>query len=332
MPKISIILPVYNVEKYIAKSIESIQNQSFKDFELLVVIDGSPDKSKEIALEYAKYDNRIHILEKNNGGLSDARNYGLDRSQGEYIYFIDSDDWIESNLLEENITILEKNKLDFIIFGYFQDDTDTNENLIKRIKKIPKPAIWKKGDTSLKLDESTLGLLGYAWNKIYKREYLEENKLRFIKGISLVEDILFNSLVYTKSDTIYFNDNAYYHYINREVPTLMKTFHANSFDLVKEKGLALKEFLNTWQFTNTKETLAHNNIGGVRYCVHNLFSYKNQLTLIEKFQFVKKIITDKEVEKNILFYQPKNIQDKIYTFLIKYKLTSLIIAIALCKK
>ena len=102
-PKISIVMPMYRVEQYIEKAITSVLKQDFQDWELLVVNDGSPDKSREIASSIASGDNRIKILDKENGGLSDARNYGLDRAIGEFVHFYDSDDWIESDchLFEE---------------------------------------------------------------------------------------------------------------------------------------------------------------------------------------------------------------------------------------
>jgi len=128
MPKVSIILPVYNVEKYIAKSIQSVLNQTYQDFELLVIIDGSPDNSKQIAESFK--DDRITIYEKPNGGLSDARNYGLERAKGEFVYFMDSDDWIEPNLLKDTVCVFEKNEIDFVVFGYFLDNEDLKGNLI----------------------------------------------------------------------------------------------------------------------------------------------------------------------------------------------------------
>ena len=128
MPKISVILPVYNVEQYIAKSIHSVLNQSYIDFELIVVIDGSKDNSEVIAREFEKTDLRVKVYTKPNGGLSDARNYGLNMATGEFIYFLDSDDWIENNLLKENIEIMVDKQLDFLVFGFYQDSVDNSTN------------------------------------------------------------------------------------------------------------------------------------------------------------------------------------------------------------
>ena len=100
-PKISIIMPMYRVERYIEKAIKSVLDQDFMDWELLIVNDGSPDGSREIASVVAAGDNRIRILDKENGGLSDARNYGLDRAIGDFVHFYDSDDWIEPDSCEK---------------------------------------------------------------------------------------------------------------------------------------------------------------------------------------------------------------------------------------
>src|SRR5690606_38194995 len=124
MPQTSIILPCYNVENYLPRAIESVLNQTNPDFGLLVVIDCSPDNSKTSAEKYALNDDRMRVFEKPNGGLSDARNYGVERAKGEFIYFMDSDDFIEPDLLEDKLKTIEDENLDFIIFGYTQDDEE----------------------------------------------------------------------------------------------------------------------------------------------------------------------------------------------------------------
>ena len=204
MPKISVILPVYNVEQYIAKSIHSVLNQSYIDFELIVVIDGSKDNSEVIAREFEKTDLRVKVYTKPNGGLSDARNYGLNVATGEFIYFLDSDDWIEPNLLEDNIKILEDKNLDFIVFGFYQDNVDSNEQLIENIPHIPENNEWINSEP-IYFTPYMLNILGYAWNKIYRKGYLDKHQIKFTIGVSLVEDILFNAKVYQYADRIVFN-------------------------------------------------------------------------------------------------------------------------------
>lgn len=114
-PKISIIVPVYKAEPYLKKCIDSILNQTFKDFELILVDDGSPDRCGEICDEYALKDSRIKIIHKENGGQSSARNVGLDIAQGEYIGFVDSDDWIEPDMYKKLFKVLKNDNVDMAI-------------------------------------------------------------------------------------------------------------------------------------------------------------------------------------------------------------------------
>lgn len=320
MPKFSIILPCYNVEKYLAKSIDSVLAQTYPDFELLVVIDGSPDQSIKIAEKYATKDSRIKVFEKENGGLSDARNYGLERAQGEFIYFMDSDDWIEPDLLKDNLDIMTEENLDFVVFGYIQDDENTEGKVIDSQQKLPQVEEWKKNDPNLEVDQFHLGILGYAWNKVYRKSFLDKHSFRFRKGISLVEDILFNAPIYAVSDKIRFNQKAYYHYLNRPVVTLMKTFHENVLELRKEKNYVLDDFLTAWKVPNKEQILARNFIGSIRGAIHSLFAYKNQLSEQEKRAYLKKMYLDKTTRALIDYYQPKDLKEKLHKHLVKYKM------------
>lgn len=318
MPKISVILPVYNVEQYIAKSIHSVLNQTHTDFELIVVIDGSKDNSEAIAKEFETTDKRVKVYTKPNGGLSDARNYGLNVATGEFIYFLDSDDWIEPNLLEDNIKMLEDKNLDFIVFGFYQDNVDSNEQLIENIPHIPENNEWINSEP-IYFTPYMLNILGYAWNKIYRKGYLDKHQIKFTIGVSLVEDILFNAKVYQYADRIVFNPKPYVHYIQRPVVTLTKQFHEQSFEWVKLKHEGLQEFLNAWSFDNKQEILASNLIGGLRYCVLNLFHYKNQFNFRQKVSYIDKMLNDIDVINYLQFYIPESRNDKIYYQLIKMR-------------
>lgn len=321
MAKFSIILPCYNVEQYLARSIESVLKQTLTDFELLVVIDGSPDNSLQIANSYASQDHRIQVFSKENGGLSDARNYGLNKAQGEYIYFMDSDDWIEEKLLEDNLKIVETEQLDFIVFGYTQDNEDTEGLVVNSVNILPKMFCWEKTKGNLIIDNHHLGLLGYAWNKIYRKAFLDRYKLQFQKGISLVEDILFNVEVYKQSNIIRFNPQLYYHYLNRPVTTLMKTFHKDSLDLVLLRTNALEGFLVNWNLLTSQiqQITSTYYFQGIKYLI-NAFqgSYSEQL------DYFSKILDNKLTKQYINYYKPRSIKEIVYKLLVKYKLYRLI--------
>lgn len=321
MPQTSIILPCYNVASYLPKAIESVLNQTNPDFELLVVIDGSPDNSKTIAEKYALNDNRIKVFEKPNGGLSDARNYGLERAKGEFVYFMDSDDWIEPNLLEDNLKIIQDENLDFIIFGYIQDDEDVDGKLMASKVVAPKISELIKGQP-IELDVHHIGLMGYAWNKVYRRSFLNQHNFRFEKGISLVEDILFNAPIYTISQKIVFNPKAYYHYFNRPVLTLMKKFYKNSFELKVRKSLALESFMENWNIVNREEVLAETLFAGIKYGINAIYSGNNQLTDQEKLYYLKEMSQHPRSKEILGNYKPSALKGKVQYFLFKNNIHS----------
>lgn len=125
--KISVIMPVYKVEEYVGKAIESIQAQTLKEWEFLIVDDGTPDRSGEICDEYASKDARLHVIHKENGGAPSARNVAIDIAKGEYLYFMDSDDWAEPTMLEDMYKLAKKNNSQLVVAGFFIDTyyTDT---------------------------------------------------------------------------------------------------------------------------------------------------------------------------------------------------------------
>lgn len=155
MEKVSIIVPIHNVEKYIERCTKSLISQTYRDIEILLINDGSPDNSKTICERYEKIDKRIKLYNKENGGLSDARNYGLKRAKGEYILFVDSDDYIESNTVEVLISEMKKDNLDIVagnaVLEADGEDKWTLRVMInaKRVKFILRNA--KKTKTKIKL-------------------------------------------------------------------------------------------------------------------------------------------------------------------------------------
>ena len=321
MPKISIILPVYNVEKYIAKSIQSVLDQTYANFELLIIIDGSPDNSKAIAESYL--DNRITVYEKPNGGLSDARNFGLERAKGDFVYFMDSDDWIEPDLVEEALQTLEKKSLDLVIFGYIQDNEDSHGNLIGSKPKIPTKDAIKRTENNIHLDRDLLGILGYAWNKVFRTSLLMNNKLIFEKGTSLVEDIMFNSQVYLHVDELRFINKGLYHYVNRPEQTLMKMFHDKSLELKVKKNEYLEVFFNNWHINDSKALLSHVFFGGLRNITHNLYFYDNKLGNKEQQIIIKDMFNHDRTRMLLPYFKPKNLKDLFLKLCVKFKMIAL---------
>ncbi|ONG37083.1 hypothetical protein BKE17_12090 [Enhydrobacter sp. H5] len=209
--KVSIVMPVYNVENYIVSSIKSVLNQTYKKFELIIVIDGSKDNSEAIAREFEKADSRVKVYTKPNGGISDARNYGIDNAQGEYLIFLDSDDfWNYDLALEEINKIINQNKeLDLIIFGHTQfDDGEVN------IKETVFPTLQiKSGEFEADLDYLIEKKIykAAAWDKVVKKSILVNNQIYFPIN-KIHEDAVFLSSLVLRLDNIYFSDKKIYNY------------------------------------------------------------------------------------------------------------------------
>ncbi len=206
--KISIIIPVYNVEKYLNRCIESIVNQTYKNIEIILINDGSTDNSQKILNEYKKYKN-IFVYKKNNGGLSSARNYGLKYVTGDYIMFVDSDDWIDINCIENLVSYLCTNKnIDIIEFGY----RNVNDAGIINQHKFDNKQI---DDNNNILYEYFYGntIVDMVCNKIYKATLFDN--LMFVEG-KIHEDYMITPKLLYKSNNISIISDVYYNYYRRD--------------------------------------------------------------------------------------------------------------------
>lgn len=208
--KVSFILPIYNVEKYLSKCIQSILNQTYKDFEVLLVDDGSPDYCPILCDEWARKDNRIKVFHKSNGGLSDTRNYGLEHAQGDYVIFVDSDDfWVSKDCLERLMHVVDAHpECDFIGFNcsYYYQDTNTYKKWVAYDDKLVFPT---DKDTAMRSLVASGTLPMSACLKVISRKSLSDMGLKFIKGL-LSEDIpWFIDLVDGSNKCMFVNDFVY---------------------------------------------------------------------------------------------------------------------------
>lgn len=206
---ISVIVPIYNVEKYLSKCIESIIDQTYKDLEIILVDDGSTDSSGKICDEFASKDNRIKVIHKKNSGVSSARNQGLDKANGNYIAFVDSDDYIEKNMYEKMINIMNKYDVDIVSCNYNHVNgkiepffsLDEDEYIDNKTDLIEKIFQYKNYDMIL-------------FNKLYKR-YVWSN-IRFPVGINLAEDLMMLYPTINLANKFYCMKEALYNKIKRK--------------------------------------------------------------------------------------------------------------------
>lgn len=199
--KISVIIPVYNVEKYLKRCLDSVISQTYKNLEIILIDDGSTDDSAVICDEYAEKDNRILLIHKSNGGLSDARNSGLKIFTGDYIIFVDSDDWIEKDFCE----YIAKNMFDsdMLLFNYYVATKGK-----KKLKKIFLRNYNVSKEKCL-LDLAKSQVESYVWNKVYKRQLFKD--IIFPKNRNYEDQAIMHALIY-QSNKIKYVNRAFYNY------------------------------------------------------------------------------------------------------------------------
>lgn len=215
--KISVIVPIYKVEKYLEKCIKSIINQTFSDLEIILVDDGSPDNCPHICDDFARQDSRITVIHKENGGLVSARQAGLEKAQGELVAFVDGDDWIEPDMYERAVCALDKTGADIAITQFYYSYPDKEIKSEYKLKK----EFYTKEDIKNEIIPSMLftgkyydfGIYPNCWTKIIRRSLLEKHLPSVDKRIKMGEDAAFTYACIMEAKSLCFVDDALYHYI-----------------------------------------------------------------------------------------------------------------------
>lgn len=323
---ISVVVPCYNVAKYLEKCVESIVNQSYQNLEIILVDDGAKDSTPELCDKLALTDSRIKVLHKVNGGLSDARNAGLAIARGKYITFFDSDDWIEPDTLKIAIEKMADNNLDLVVWGYTADFVDADEKVLSNRNCAISGICELGGDASVLTQKDALGISGYAWNKLYKTDIIKNNNLEFQKRISLVEDILFNSLYFCKCNKIEFIDYIGNHYIQRNRVTLGTKRYDNVFELKLMGCTARENILKHFDVSTSeiKRIMAPFYYGALKPAVNNIKTEPN-ISKKEKLQKMKLFIDDKNVQNIAKKALGVPLKQKILVFCIRLRLAQVLL-------
>ena len=315
--KVSVIIPVYNVEKYIRQCLESIINQTLKDIEIIIVNDGTKDNSMKIAEEYLS-DKRIKIINKENGGLSSARNAGMREAQGKYIYFIDSDDFVDKEVLSTLYKNSENGKMDIVFsnFSYYSDRTKKE----KRAKFIfPFKENINKGYYYLYNGEEI-----NVWNRLYKKEFLEKYNFKFIEGI-IYEDQDFGFKTIMLAEKIKYVENYGYKYrIDREGSIMSSQKQEKSLESIQILKREMSKFFSNINFNEFQKTRVYFKLLSLDFWEKELKGdndFKNEILNLEKEiekiyqknnfnKIEKKIII--RIVRNLLKNKKINILKKVY--------------------
>lgn len=228
---VSVIIPIYNVEKYLDKCIKSVIEQTYKNLEIVLIDDGSPDNCPKICDDWAKKDKRIKVIHKTNGGLSDARNIGIGNAKGKYLLFVDSDDYIENNMIYELHENAKQNNIDIVASGFiYETDNEQTKyydksNYIENSEQILE-RIFNNNDISTAI-----------WDKLYKRDLF--NNIMFPVG-KIHEDMAVLYKLIDKSNKVMHIDKAYYHYVQRDDSIIYAKFNKKKLSIIEFKEDILK--------------------------------------------------------------------------------------------
>ncbi|UQZ34398.1 glycosyl transferase family 2 [Paenibacillus sp. PK3_47] len=290
-PEISIIVPIYKVEMYLKKCVDSILSQTFRDFELILVNDGSPDKCGEICDYYKELDPRVTVIHKQNGGLSDARNYGIEIAKGKYIGFVDSDDWIEPDMYESMHGLITAHKADIVVCGHYevQDGVYLDKEFTHEVRVYNNQEAFKKllEDTEIK---------NLAWDKLYRAELFK--KVRYPVG-RYFEDMFATFKLFLQADKVVSLDSPKYLYLRRGDSITGEMNNAKYYDRICA-WQELYEAIKDKDYPEAVEkSLARNVTEGIELCNLQMIAGETQVNkefLAELGSFFSRHI--KEIRRN----------------------------------
>lgn len=254
-PKISIVVPVYKVEKYLDRCVNSLTGQTLKELEIILVDDGSPDRCPIICDEYAAKDNRIKVIHKSNGGLSSARNAGLEAISGEYYMFVDSDDWLDEKACEESYYEITKQSADCLMFSYTKEFG--NHSIVNHVFE-KEYFVWNKEDVTNKFHRRLFGLIGgelarpqdgdlivSACMQLFRTDKFKD--IRFVDTkIIGTEDCWYQILLYQHCDKFVYMDKPYYHYLRINDSSLTTKYNPNLFSRWQKLYDYMDEYIEKW--------------------------------------------------------------------------------------
>ena len=297
---ISVLMPVYNSEKFLLETVQAVINQSYINWELILVDDGSTDNSKEICTKLMNDDKRIKYIFQENLGVSHTRNVALENAQGKYIVFVDSDDLIHEDYLKILINSIEKNNSDISVCNFIErkiSNTGKVEDITREF--YPKEVMEMSEMKDYIMDFGNSGLLNPLWNKIYKREIIENNNITFDEKVETGEDFIFNLQYFRKVKKISFIKDSLYYYIRRNNNSITYKYIENMYEKGWEIHWLLESFLKDMGFYNEENAyvLYGNHLTGVFSAFLNLYHDHCKLTSKEKKAYIKKIISKSYVKE-----------------------------------
>lgn len=318
-PLISIIIPVYNVENYLPACLSSVCGQTLRELEIIVVDDGSTDRSGAIAEEFARKDSRIRVIHQRNGNPGATRNVGLEIVRGEYLGFVDSDDWIDPDMYEKLYRAAQTTKADLVVTGVRVEFTRDKREIIQQMNKAvtieyPKMLL----DLFFQLKEKNL--IAYPYNKLFKTSKVQEERIRFPE-ILPYEDLVFNLRYYMSVKTVCLISGIPYHYMRRDEPSAAGAYSPEHLEACKLTEKTFSSFFNYFQLPSDwiDSFLRARRISDYAAYAGGFYKRNCLLTRKERILRLKRDFFDNsELKQDIILSPPSDFYSKMFYFFMQH--------------
>ena len=294
---VTVVVPVYNMKELLPKCLSALLNQSYDNYEILIIDDGSTDGSSVICDEYAQKESKIKVIHKENGGLSSARNCGIENATGDFIIFPDPDDWVERNYLEQLVKLANEYHTDLEICGHYVDDAKKSivHNTLGKIKVIDKK-------DALCLLMRPDAFCGFAWNKLYHLEIIKKNNLRFDTELGMAQDLHFAFRYIRCCESVVYDPTPTYHYFQH----VGGVTNAKS-PLTKRKISGLRTYEKIAELAKEEYPQVRN------LALSTIFNMSMHFIYIYFYSKMKDKALLKKLKENLKIYKPNFFSDDRYS-------------------
>lgn len=322
-PLVSIIIPVYNVEKYLPQCLDSVVNQTYNRIEVILINDGSPDESDGICRKYADDYRQINYFKRENAGASATRNYGIGIAKGDYIFFLDSDDYLKEDCIANMVDVAKTDKL--VVMGYMIDDMASSTVF------APQQYSGSYEDVNGFLHDFHKYFatkFNFPWGKLFRKDIIVKNDIRFIEGMSLSEDVLFNIEYYKhcSEGVIVLEDKGYY-YRQSDNSTLSKRFNPRMFEWNETAYCIIRDFLNEQEaMTASNKVHFYTNVLGNLFYSTELLSVQKTIGRSEKTKLIRKYSSTAIAKETYIYIQPSSMRCSLMKFFLSHSMVNTYIA------
>lgn len=326
---LSVVVPVYNGSKYVETCVRNIQNQTFQNYEVIIVNDGSTDNSKEVIDFVIEDDKRFRVIHQKNGGTARARNAGLDVAVGKYILFLDVDDEYKPEMFEVMIHEIEKNYAELVVCGFFfkieSDKSGKLETTYLEEKKYPYSVFHTFDEMRPEyIDIWDSDMFSNVWNKLYSMDTIRKFGMRFRDGHVYTEDRVFNRLFLSKCQSVVLIDQCLYFYIRERIGSTTEKYRDDSFVIRNKEYNEFKEHfceMNIWN-KKSREYTSREFIERIAGCIENVFHAKDTLTIKQKYQIIDYMVKHSDTREAVRYAKCRSKKMKIFVLPIKLNCTS----------